>query len=120
MRITDARIELYVGRLLQWGVILAGFTILLGGVVFLVRHGGEVTSYKVFHDVPVELKTVPGIFHGLSSWSGRAIIQFGVLLMIATPVLRVAFAAVAFAFEKDWLYTLISGIVLGLLLYALL
>jgi uncharacterized membrane protein len=39
--------------------------------------------------------------------------------MIATPVARVAFAAVAFAMEKDWLYTVISGIVLALLGYAL-
>ena len=120
MRVTDAGIEESVGRLLQWGVTLAGLTILVGGVVFLARHGGETPSYGVFHDVPVEFKTVPGILRGVFSWSGRALIQFGVLLMIATPVLRVAFAAVAFAFEKDWLYMLVSGIVLGVLLYALL
>lgn len=120
MRIGDADIERYVGRLLQWGVTLAGSTMLTGGILFLSRHAGEMPSYKTFHDVPVEFKTIPGIVHGLGSLSGRAVIQFGVLLMIATPVMRVAFAALAFAFEKDWLYTVISGIVLCLLLYALL
>jgi uncharacterized membrane protein len=39
--------------------------------------------------------------------------------MIGTPVLRVAFAAAAFAMERDWMYTTISLIVLGLLIYAL-
>jgi uncharacterized membrane protein len=43
----------------------------------------------------------------------------GVIIMIATPVLRVAFAVVAFAVERDWLYTGVSLLVLGLLGYAL-
>jgi uncharacterized membrane protein len=39
--------------------------------------------------------------------------------MIATPVLRVAFAVVAFALERDWLYTAVSATVLAILGYAL-
>jgi uncharacterized membrane protein len=47
------------------------------------------------------------------------VIQFGVLLLIATPVARVIFSLVEFALEKNWLYVLITGIVLGLLGYSL-
>jgi len=50
----------------------------------------------------------------------RGIIQFGLILLIATPVVRVAFSAVAFAFEKDHLYIAITLIVLTILLYSLL
>jgi uncharacterized membrane protein len=92
---------------------------LAGGSAFLWRHWREIPVYHSFHGVPGELKTFSGIIHGVGALRGRSVIQLGILLMIATPVARVAFAAVAFAIEKDWLYTVISGIVLALLGYAL-
>ena len=49
---------------------------------------------------------------------GRGLIQLGVLLMIATPVIRVVFAVVAFALEKDWIYTGVSCFVLAILTYS--
>jgi uncharacterized membrane protein len=42
------------------------------------------------------------------------------LLLIATPIARVAFAAFAFALEKDYMYVIITLIVLAVLLYSLL
>jgi uncharacterized membrane protein len=48
-----------------------------------------------------------------------AIIQLGLLILIATPVARVAFSVFAFAQERDWLYVVVTLIVLGLLLYSL-
>ena len=119
MRIDDAEIELRMGRLLQWGVLLAGSVMVVGGAIYLVRHSGEIPDYKNFHDVLPQFKTAGGIWKGVTAVQGRSIIQLGVLLMIATPVLRVAFAVAAFALERDWLYTAISGIVLALLGYAL-
>jgi uncharacterized membrane protein len=48
---------------------------------------------------------------------GRALIQLGLLLLIATPVCRVAFSIFAFARQRDWLYVLFPVLVLaGLLL----
>jgi uncharacterized membrane protein len=51
--------------------------------------------------------------------SARAIIQLGLLLLIATPVARVAFSAVAFAIEHDYMYVVITLIVLAILSYSL-
>ena len=119
MTIDDTDIELRMGRLLQWGVTLAGAVMLVGGAIYLSRHAGEIPDYKNFHGVLPQFKTVSGILHGVVALQGRAIIQLGVLLMIATPVFRVAFALAAFALERDWLYSVISGIVLALLGYAL-
>ena len=51
--------------------------------------------------------------------NATAIIQLGVLAMIATPVVRVAWAAMSFARLRDWLYTGISLVVLSLLGWAL-
>jgi uncharacterized membrane protein len=43
----------------------------------------------------------------------------GLLLLIATPVARVAFSVIGFALEKDWMYVVITLIVLALLIYSL-
>jgi uncharacterized membrane protein len=57
---------------------------------------------------------------GISRGSAGAIIEVGILFLIATPVARVVFAVVAFALERDRLYTAISAGVLVVLIYSLL
>ena len=65
------------------------------------------------------MRTVSGIIRGTASFHGRNIIQLGLLLLIATPVARVAFSVVAFALERDRLYVVITLIVLAVLLFSL-
>jgi uncharacterized membrane protein len=65
-------------------------------------------------------QTVWGAFSGVRGGDGRSIILVGLLLLIATPVARVAFAALGFMREKDWMYTGISAGVFAILLYSLL
>jgi uncharacterized membrane protein len=48
-----------------------------------------------------------------------AIIQFGILMLIATPVARVIFSVFAFLAERDFLYVAISALVLAVLCYSL-
>jgi uncharacterized membrane protein len=120
MRMDDADLESRMGRLLQSGVVLAGLTMAAGGALYLASHGRETASYTHFHTVNPELKRIAGVLRGVKALHSTAIIQLGVLLMIATPVLRVAFAVFGFAQERDWLYTGISLLVLALLAYALL
>ena len=93
--------------------------VLLGGIVYLFRHGGEAPDYRHFHGVPLGLNTGRGVLRGLLNLRARAIIQLGVLLMIATPVLRVVFCVGAFALERDWRYTAIAALVLGVLMYGI-
>ncbi len=120
MKINDANIELRMGGLLQCGVLLAAASMLAGGLIYLARHGGDIPDYGNFHGVHPNFKTFRGILSGVLALQGRALIQLGVLLMIATPVMRVAFAVFAFALERDWLYTGVSCVVLVVLGYALL
>ncbi len=47
------------------------------------------------------------------------IVYLGVLVLIATPIFRVAVSSIYFAVEKDWAYTGITVAVLGMLLFAL-
>ncbi len=116
---TDQSIEVIIGTLLRVGVLLAASVVLIGGVVYLTRHGHEATKYSTFHGEPEDLKSISGIATGMAGFHGTAIIQFGLLLLIATPVARVAFSAVAFAMEGDSMYVVITLIVLAVLLYSL-
>lgn len=119
MPLKDAQLDNSMAGLLRTGVSLAALIMLAGGVLYLVRHGAEIPDYRHFHGVPPEMKTIGGIWHGLLTLRAREIIQLGVIAMIATPVLRVAFAVGAFAVERDWLYSGISCIVLAVLAYSL-
>ena len=116
---SDRRVESSVGNLLRVGVIVAGSIVLAGGLIFLVRHGTEPANYRVFRGEPSDLRRLSGIVRGAIALRGRAIIQLGILLLIATPIARVAFAMFGFAKEKDRTYVLFTGIVLVILLYSL-
>jgi uncharacterized membrane protein len=116
----DQRIEIVIGTLLRTGVILAAAVVIFGATIFLSRHGHEIPHYGRFHGEPERLKTVSEIVRGAFSMSGSAIIQLGLLLLVATPVARVAFSVFAFAAERDYLYVVITLIVLGILMYGLL
>ncbi|MGA2430426.1 MAG: DUF1634 domain-containing protein, partial [Candidatus Acidiferrum sp.] len=78
-----------------------------------------VTNYRVFAGEPAELRTISGIFHEALAFQGRGLIQLGLLVLIATPVARVAFSFFAFLYERDWTYVLVTVFVLGLLIYSL-
>lgn len=116
----DSRIEVIIGTLLRSGVILAAAVVLFGAVLYLARHGHEIPNYAAFHGEPDSLRNPAEIFQAVGHMSARAIIQLGLLLLIATPVARVIFSAIAFAIERDAMYVAITLIVLAVLLYSLL
>ena len=116
---TDHRVETIVGNLLRVGVIVSALIILAGGVVFLARHGTEPANYRIFRGEPSDLRHVRGIVSTAVGLRGRGIIQLGLLLLIATPIARVAFSLFGFAEEKDRMYMAFTGIVLIILLFSL-
>jgi uncharacterized membrane protein len=116
---TDKRIDEIMGLLLRGGVILAALIVLAGGVIYLSRHAVPATNYRVFTGEPPSYTTISGIIASAKSLSGRGLIQFGLLILIATPVARVIFSIFAFVYERDWKYVGFTLIVLALLLYSL-
>jgi uncharacterized membrane protein len=115
----DERLECIIGTLLQVGVVLSSALAVAGGIIYLIRHGSEPPRYGTFAGEPSELRTVSGILTYALPMHGRGIIQLGLLFLIATPVARVAFSAVAFALERDWLYTAVTLLVPAVLLFSL-
>jgi uncharacterized membrane protein len=119
MSMTDRKIEQDVSVLLKAGVLISGAVTLFGGVVFLLRHWNEPVPYQIFHSQPRIDRIVPEILAGALRLRARSIIQLGILLLIATPVARVAFSLVGFALERDGKFVFITAIVLAILLYSL-
>lgn len=106
-----------MGLLLRAGVLTACALMFAGAILYLLGHGGERESYASFQGEPASLRGISGILREARLGGARGIIQLGVLAMIATPVMRVAFAIFGFARQKQWRFTLISVIVLGLLAF---
>jgi len=117
---TDQGIENVMGNLLRAGVLLAASVVSAGAVIYLVRHGHAPVDYRIFRGEPADLRELPGIARGSLAFRGRAIIQLGLLLLIATPVARVGFSIFAFAKERDGTYVVLTLIVFSILLYSLL
>jgi uncharacterized membrane protein len=115
----DVKVEQIVGKLLQIGVCLSGFVVLVGGVLYLVNYAHVPPNYRSFRGEPDQLRGLLPIFRSAWHFEGRGVIQFGLLLLVATPVARVAFSIVAFAMERDRTYVAVTLAVLGILLYSL-
>jgi uncharacterized membrane protein len=119
MRVTDENLEIAIGRTLQTGVLLAAAVVLIGGVLYLFHASSPRPDYSHFHGVAEHLRTPSGIWHGVLHADAESVIQFGLLLLIATPVVRVILAGIGFQLERDQLYVWVSAAVLAVLLYSL-
>ena len=121
----DVRVEQAMGRLLQAGVLLAALVTAVGGTIYLAKRWDEPVpdrhkfAYSKETPPPPEISTVPGIVGFTLGGRGQGLIQLGVLLLIATPVARVAFSVYVFARQRDRLYIIVTLMVLVLLLFSL-
>jgi uncharacterized membrane protein len=116
---TDERVEQVIGNLLRFGVLTAAAVVLIGGILYLCEHGLAVPDHRTFHGEPADLRSPVGIVQDALVGDSRGLIQFGLLLLIATPVARVVFSVFAFAREHDAVYVVVTLIVLAVLLFSL-
>jgi uncharacterized membrane protein len=112
----DTDMQAVIGWILRAGVLVSMSVIFIGGVIYLYRHGQTHVDYSKFVGVPDFVSNPGAIIHGVFTLRGRAIIQAGIILLIATPVIRVIFSAIGFIMEKDYLYTAITVLVLFIIL----
>jgi uncharacterized membrane protein len=117
--ITDSDLEQMVSVLLRTGVLIAGAVVFTGGIYYLIRHGNEPIRVTNFVGQPSIDRHALEIIQGAFSRRARSIIQLGILLLIATPIARVALSLVGFAIEGDRKYVIITAIVFAVLLYSL-
>jgi uncharacterized membrane protein len=113
----DLKMEISISRMLRVGVSLAAIVVLAGWVLYLFHGDGVLPDYHHFHGIPGPADRIAAILvhHRLDS---RSLIRLGVLILIATPITRVAFCVYSFAAQKDKIYVVVSVIVLSVLLYS--
>lgn len=116
----DRSLELAVSNILFWGMTIASVIVLGGGLVYLIRHGQEPASFRVFVGQPRDLCSPIGAIQAALQGRGRGWIQVGIMLLVATPIARVALSWLTFLRRQDWLYVAITSIVLGGLIYSFL
>jgi uncharacterized membrane protein len=113
----DADLEKVIGNLLRYGVLTASLIVLAGGIVYLFRHGRQFPDYHQFKGEPDKMIHPKLLWQAVLRGEGRPLIQLGLLVLIATPIARIVFSVFGYLMEKDYLYTVLTVIVLLVILW---
>jgi uncharacterized membrane protein len=111
--------ETRIGKLVRFLVFASAFIVAAGGVFYLLRVGNVASGYHLFQGEPVWLRSPEKIAAGALSLHALSLIQLGILLLIAIPIVRVSAFLASFSLHRDWIYSIISLTVLCLLLFSL-
>ena len=116
-------IELLISITLRTGVAISVAVMLFGLVVTFIHHPDYLHSRPALGQLTnsreVFANSLGAVFRGVRDLRGQSIATLGILLLIATPVVRVAISVVLFAAKRDRRYVLITAVVLALLLTSL-
>ncbi|WP_338599414.1 DUF1634 domain-containing protein [Sulfolobus tengchongensis] len=112
-----------IGYALRIGVVISAIIIVIG-VILLFLSGGSnnftISQIASSHSIVNSSIFKPTeIFSGLPKLYGLDYIYLGLMVLIATPVIRVLLGIAQFASEKNKLYTIITAIVFFNLMFAI-
>jgi uncharacterized membrane protein len=116
---SEQQLEHLLSNLLKFGVLIASSVVLFGGIIYLVHHGNQPVRYQVFQGEPSQFLSLQGVTKAVLAGSDRAIIQLGLLLLIAIPIIRVVISLIAFLKMRNWSFVIITLLVLTSLIYSL-
>jgi uncharacterized membrane protein len=112
--------EVAISYLLRGGVVASMAVILVGVVLMFVHHPGYLYSPADLRELlrpdAVFPHTLSQVVAGLCEGRGQAVVCVGLLLLIATPILRVAVSILVFAAQRDGVFVMITSFVLAMLI----
>lgn len=111
----DHAMEVRLSKLLTIGTTTSAAVVLVGIAMYLWRHSGDRMDFSTFRLHADELNAPATILTKALALDAPAIMQLGVLLLVLTPIARVAFTLVMFMVRRDWMYVAIAAIVLVVL-----
>ena len=117
--------NLVIGNVLRYGVVLSAAAVLFGTILLVASNGGSDTgSYLTYlpNQIPHSAFDVSfsALLSGLANFNAFSWIELGVIILIATPVSRVLISVLLFAAERDRLYVIVTATVLVVLLFSML
>ncbi|MGN6482771.1 MAG: DUF1634 domain-containing protein [Thermomicrobiales bacterium] len=113
--------ELWVSYTLRIGVSIAAVVILFGVVLYVIQgssgagHLQSMDDLKPGRDNTIDVSWT-SIREGLADFEAIAIIQVGLLILLLTPVTRVALTLLLFLRDRDRIFAIITAVVLTILL----
>lgn len=115
--------ELWISYVLRFGVLTAALILLVSVVLFVVL-GPPAAGPHSLNDIighgGTSIAVSPrSIAHGVAAGNTTAIMQLGVLVLILTPMMRVAMTIFLFAALRDRIFTAITSIVFVVLILGL-
>ncbi|MGD0264208.1 MAG: DUF1634 domain-containing protein [Candidatus Methylomirabilota bacterium] len=124
------RMELVISYALRLGVLLSAAVILVGILSFAFKQDTgyarvlphHLRNILTFHQAsgPGFFPTsLPAVLQGAMAGKPYAVIGLGMLLLILTPIVRVALSVFFFLAQRDWLYVGITLFVLTVLIFGL-
>jgi uncharacterized membrane protein len=114
-----ADMNVVVSNLLKYGLIVSTSLIVLGVALLFARTPGgfpESLQQLVSSNYGKPTLSAGALFSGLTAADPGSVLELGLIVLLATPVARVAASVVLFAEEKDRTYVAITLFVLAVLL----
>lgn len=116
---TVGAVETAISAVLRVGVVTSLSLVVAGLLLDLVRHPARQSSAAVGSRLVTSAARYPhsfgAIFSGVAHGSGVAIMSLGLILLVATPVARVAVSVFAFAHSRDPVFVAVTAFVLAVL-----
>ena len=117
--LTEERLESAIANLLRGGVLASAALVAMSGLIYLMQNHAAHITYGIFQMERGNLRTLAGIFRSAIRLRTDAMMQLGLVFLIATPIARVALAALGFYLQGDRLYVMVSLIVFAILIFSL-
>jgi uncharacterized membrane protein len=115
-----ARVEILISNLLRIGVISSLLIIILGTTVTFIRHPEYLRDATELQRLTSSGAAFPhtmrNVFRGLLAFQGQSIVMLGLVVLIATPVVRVGVSIAAFLYQRDRVFVVITTVVFLLLI----
>lgn len=117
-------IESWISLLLRVGVLLSLVFLCIGTLLSFFHHPGYFSDHTQLKDLIGSSASFPHspqtVLHSVAAVHGQGLVTIGLGVLILTPVLRVAASTLVFWQQRDRVFTVITSVVLGLLLFSLL
>jgi uncharacterized membrane protein len=108
-------IETAVSRILRAGVFAALAAAIVGAGIHFLGHPSDRVSFAAFTGVDPALTSPAGILNQAARGDGLAVMQLAVLILVATPIVRVLASLVTFAALRERFFVLVTLLVLVML-----
>lgn len=116
INITPRQMEMFIGRMLRVGVFTACAIAIMGGILYIVQKGGTQVDFSEFTSA-MAVESIGEVINGVLVLDAVSVIQLALLVLLATPILRVVFSILAFMIERDYLYVFITLVVLIIIVF---